>query len=119
MAISLLIVDDSAIARKMLIRCLPAGDFDIREAGDGTEGLKLFQESEPDLVLLDLTMPGLSGFEVLDKIMEINPVAKVVVVTADIQEKARQRVIQGGALGMLNKPPDTEKLSNFIKSAAS
>ena len=118
MALSILVIDDSPIARTMLIRYLPTTDCDIHEAVNGMDGIELFKQENPDLVFLDLTMPGLSGYEVLDELMALNPKAKVVVVSADVQEKAKQRVLNGGALDMLNKPPDPEKLRALCKLAA-
>lgn len=73
MALSIIIIDDSGFSRKMLIRSLPSGEFNIREASGGLEGLSLYKEQRPDLAFLDLTMPGIDGFETLSRIKELDP----------------------------------------------
>jgi CheY-like chemotaxis protein len=87
---------------------LPAGPFDIREAGNGVECLKLYQEAPADLVFLDLTMPGMDGFETLTRLKKLDPQARVVVVTADVQTSSQARVKDLGALLVIAKPPKAE-----------
>lgn len=88
----LLIVDDSKVSR-MRIRAF----FDnhcpswlIQEAASGDEALQLCAEFVPDYVTMDVNMPGISGFEAAPRILEINPLARVVMLTANIQESSKQ-----------------------------
>lgn len=111
---SLLIVDDSPISRKIIRKLLPPGPFDIREAGNGLECLKLYQEARADLVLLDLTMPGMDGFETLAHLKQLDPQVKVVVVTADIQSSSQAKVMDLGALQVIPKPPKADVLQQVI-----
>ena len=112
---SVLIVDDSRVSR-MMIRRLVAGlnIQDIREAGGGEEALKLYQERGADLVLLDLTMGGMDGFETLEKLKELDPQSNVYIVSADIQKKSRERILALGALGFIGKPFNKEQLLQCI-----
>jgi len=114
----LLIVDDSPIARKITRKCLPDGrDFDIREAGNGQEGVDLYGQERPDCTFLDLTMPVMDGFEALARIMQQDPDALVIVCTADVQEKVLQRVANLGAFRVIKKPPSKENITRALELA--
>ena len=104
----LLIVDDSRAAR-MLIKSILLdydAELELSEAENGAIAVELFTEKRPDLVFLDLTMPVLDGYGALEKIIEINPKALVVVLTADIQQKSVDRCMGLGAFRVLKKLPD-------------
>jgi CheY-like chemotaxis protein len=94
---------------------LPPGNYDIREAGNGIDCLNLYQEAPADLVFLDLTMPGIDGFETLARLRAMDPQAKVVVVTADIQSGSQARVLDLGALLVIAKPPKAEKIKQVME----
>ena len=103
---TILIVDDSPISRKMLKSCFPKErGFEFHEAGDGQQGLDLYKELRPDLVTLDLTMPVMDGVTALAEIRAFDPLATVIVCTADVQEKSLQEVTDRGAFLILPKPP--------------
>jgi two-component system chemotaxis response regulator CheY len=108
---SLLIVDDSRISRQIIRKLLPSGDFEIREAADGRECLELYRQAPADLVFLDLTMPGWDGFETLRRLKEVDPGARVVVITADIQAGSRAKAMELGALEVISKPPKSEAIN--------
>lgn len=76
----------------------------VGEAGDGAAALKLFRETGPDIVLLDIIMPGMSGVEVLEAIRRIDPSARVVMVTAVEQDRVNRRLVLDGADGIIYKP---------------
>lgn len=116
MAFSILIIDDSPISRMMLAKCLPKGDYQLRQAGGGAQGLAMYGEQKADLVFLDLTMPEMDGFETLALLMAADPKAKVVVVSADIQSKAQEKVLELGALDFVPKPPTAQKMNDIFKS---
>ena len=99
----ILLVDDSGFSRRMIKNTLGEG-YSYIEAASGEAGLDLFIDSNPDLVILDLTMPGMNGLEVLERIKEIDPSARVIIGSADIQEYNRLRALELGALGFVNKP---------------
>jgi two-component system chemotaxis response regulator CheY len=114
---SLLIVDDSPVGRKMLQRCLPDRPFEIREAGDGAEGILSYREERPDCTFLDLTMPVMGGSEALAEILRIDPTALVIICTADVQEKVLSRVTELGAFSVIRKPPTRENVARAIEMA--
>lgn len=100
----ILIIDDSGLSRRMLRTVLEDGGYTVVEAGDGLSGIERFSVEKPDLCCLDLTMPEMTGFDVLDNLLKVDPDVKVVVISADIQESSRDMVKAGGAKGFINKP---------------
>ena len=116
MAGHLLLVDDSTISRKMIKANLPPGDYTIAEAGGGREGLEQYQAHRADLVLLDLTMPDMDGFETLTRLKDLDPEARVVIQSADVQESSREKAFALGAEDFLMKPPKADALRQLIES---
>jgi two-component system chemotaxis response regulator CheY len=101
----ILIVDDNADIRSLMRAILESkGHTVVGEAEDGPGALKLFRESAPDIVLLDIIMPGMSGVEVLEAIRRIDPSARVVMVTAVEQDRVNRRLVLDGADGIIYKP---------------
>lgn len=115
MSIALLIVDDSVFSRKAMLKSIPEGwDVNITQAANGEEALEALRKGLGEVVLLDLTMPVLDGFGVLEGIRDEGIETKVVVVSADIQPKAKLRVISLGALAFLQKPFNKESLATTL-----
>jgi CheY-like chemotaxis protein len=115
MSIPLLICDDSAMARKQVKRSLPEGwDVDVTFATNGVEGLDAIKGGRGEMVFLDLTMPELDGYGVLHAVKEENLKAVIIVISADIQPEARDRVMKLGALDFIKKPVDKVKLSEVL-----
>lgn len=105
----ILIVDDSPVARMMLKSCLPkAKEFSLAEAGNGREAIEQYREFRPDLTFMDLTMPEMDGYTAIERIRRIDPDARIVVMTADIQKRAVERVQTLGVSDILKKPPRAE-----------
>ena len=107
MIASILVVDDSKSSRKVnvaLIRELVGSEVTCLEATGGEQALQILTSQHVDLVLLDLTMPGVSGFDVLAEMRRQNLNSRVIVVSADIQRLAKERVAALGATGFINKP---------------
>jgi len=90
-----LVVDDSKLARLSLIKSLNIhiNDEVIYQVANGLEAVEFMSNEKIDVVFLDLTLPIMNGYEALPKLLEINPKAKIIVVSADIQTKAQERVI--------------------------
>jgi two-component system, chemotaxis family, chemotaxis protein CheY len=99
-----LLVDDSGLARRSTRRVLEQAGYTVVEAEDGLAALERFALEKPDLVLLDLVMKGMYGLEVLSKLRELDPTARVVVMSADIQTSSRDMVQLAGAAGFITKP---------------
>jgi two-component system chemotaxis response regulator CheY len=104
MSTKVLLVDDSGLARRSTRRVLEQAGYDVVEAEDGLSALERFAVEKPDLVLLDLVMKGMYGLDVLSKLRELDPAARVIVVSADVQTSSRELVQAAGASGFINKP---------------
>jgi two-component system chemotaxis response regulator CheY len=100
----ILIVDDSATSRRMMRRILEGAGHEVLEADDGLLALERYALEQPGLVVLDLTMRGMHGLDVLARLRELDAGARVIVATADIQRPTRDLVAQGGAMAFLTKP---------------
>ena len=112
----LLLVDDSGLARRSLRSILEANDFDVVEAEDGMIALEKYFVERPDIVMLDLVMKGMYGLDVLTKLLELDPAARVIVVSADVQSSSRDMVHAAGASGFVNKPVDRDHLLTLIRN---
>lgn len=116
MAIPLLICDDSAMARKQVTRALPpALEVAITYAVNGVEGLAAIRAGKGEIVFLDLTMPELDGYGVLEAVRAEGLKAMVIVISADIQPAAQERVMKLGAMDFIRKPVDTAALGESLK----
>ncbi|MCB6183568.1 response regulator [Leeia sp. TBRC 13508] len=116
MTIPVLVVDDSPMARKMLIKALPEGwDISISQAGNGLEALAAYREGKAEIMFLDLTMPELDGFGVLEELRKEGMNSFVIVVSADIQPIAQERVKQLGAIAFLKKPVNPNEVLSVLK----
>lgn len=116
MSIPLLICDDSAMARKQVKRSLPEGwDVNVTMATNGVEGLEAIRAGQGEMVFLDLTMPELDGYGVLESIKNEGHKSIIIVISADIQPEARERVMKLGALDFIKKPVDGKKLQDVLK----
>ncbi|MTV47526.1 response regulator [Heliobacillus mobilis] len=119
----ILVVDDSLVYRTAIVRLLKDNlpEADCFTAGDGIEGLATYLRERPNYTLLDLLMPGMTGQEVLKKIKETDPAAKVIILTADIQKFTEKEVRDLGAWFFVHKPITREKviaLAEIIKGAS-
>ncbi|MBM3310498.1 MAG: response regulator [Candidatus Aminicenantes bacterium] len=116
MAIRVFIVDDETLARqKIRDQLLEEGDIEVvGEAGDGPEAVKKIQKAKPDLVFLDIRMPGLDGFEVLEA-LDLDPFPAVIFATA--YDQYALRAFEQHALDYLLKPFDRERLHEAVAHA--
>jgi two-component system sensor histidine kinase/response regulator len=107
-----LIIDDEEIVLDSCLQILASGDFDIRTAENGTLGISMVEEFRPDITYVDLKMPGISGFEVLEKIQEIDPTIVTIVITGYATISSAVEAMQKGAFDFLPKPftPDELRL---------
>ncbi|GIU43170.1 response regulator [Shewanella algidipiscicola] len=116
MSIPVLICDDSALARKQMARTLPKEwDVDIHFAANGAEGIEAIRAGKGEVVFLDLNMPVMDGYEVLEIIQKEDLPALVIVVSGDIQLKAHERVKALGALDFIQKPVSAEAISHILQ----
>lgn len=112
----LLIVDDSMIMRTALEKFTSELGLElVGKAGDGKSALAMFKEHNPDVVTLDITMPEMDGLTVLGHMLEINPAARILVVTAITEKSVAIDALKKGAKGFLNKPFTEDKIKTAIK----
>jgi CheY-like chemotaxis protein len=113
-----LITDDSKLARRVLKKslCEYVDEEYIYEACNGLEALKMLLKEEVAIVFLDLTMPVMDGYEAIPKILDINPKTKIIVVSADVQEKAKERVLSLGATFHIEKPINPLKMKEILEA---
>lgn len=117
----LLIIDDNQGSLDLLSNALAQPGLEILTASSPDEGLDLFCSRHPQIVLTDLVMPQMSGMEVLERIMEIDPATDVILMTAHYSTESAVEAIQKGASDYLNKPvslgPLRERIAKLIKEA--
>ena len=113
--IPLLVCDDSNMARKQLIRALPAEwPITLSQASNGEEALALIRQGQGQVMLLDLTMPVLDGYQTLAALKAEGLSTQVIVVSGDVQDEAIRRVRELGALAFIKKPADPEILRQTL-----
>ena len=119
MTLKILIVDDSKVSRIMtqkgLNEILKDRKASIKETDSGTSGLQACRENLYDFVILDLTMPDISGYDVLKALEKEKIRQNVIILSADIQPQARTIAKDLGAVGFLPKPFDTVKMLNILQ----
>jgi two-component system, chemotaxis family, chemotaxis protein CheY len=113
----ILVVDDSAMSRRKLRGILEGAEHTVIEAEDGMIAIEKYFLERPDVVLLDLIMRGMVGVEVLKKLRQIDPQAKVVVASADIQTSTQTIVREEGALSFVTKPFVADQILTAVSSA--
>lgn len=101
---SILIVDDSSLSRRILSRILQNGGHTVSEAASGMAALEQYFLNKPQVVLLDLTMSDMHGLEVLARLRQLDPHARIIVATADVQRSTREMAMKAGASAFLSKP---------------
>ncbi|RBL84441.1 DNA-binding response regulator [Streptomyces cavourensis] len=120
MPIRILLVDDHTLFRsgmRLLLQRQP--DFEVvAEAGDGVEGVKRAKELQPDVVLLDLNMPGLSGLETLQLLTQDVPSSAVIILTVSEEADELGQALRDGARGYLLKNIDADVLTSAVRRAA-
>ncbi|KGK41539.1 hypothetical protein LH51_13965 [Nitrincola sp. A-D6] len=109
------ICDDSQLARNQMGRALKHWNVDITFAEHGLKALEAIRQGKGHLLFLDLTMPIMDGYEVLERIRRDDLPCLTVVVSGDVQQNARKRVMALGALGFIAKPISAELLASSLK----
>jgi CheY-like chemotaxis protein len=115
---SVLIVDDNEHVRGVFVDYVTLMGSEVREASNGLEALGMIEQNRPDLVLLDLKMPRLGGYETVRLIRELDPRVRIIVITGDISEETRCDVERLG-LELLLKPIDLQELDTLFARSPS
>src|SRR5215831_15185452 len=112
----LLIVDDEPGVRES-IRLLLRDSFDVVPAASGEEGIRIAAEERPDVVLLDIVMPGLDGLQTLERLKGANPALPIIILTATKTVKTAVAAIKLGAFDYIQKPFDSDELRVVLGNA--
>jgi two-component system chemotaxis response regulator CheY len=113
----ILVVDDSNLSRKTSRRILEAAGHRVADVADGFAALEHYALARPSLVLLDVTMPDMDGLEVLRQLRAMDPKARVVMATADVQSSTRELAMEAGAAGVVPKPLVAESVLQAVSQA--
>ncbi|WP_032095663.1 MULTISPECIES: response regulator [unclassified Alteromonas] len=117
MSTPILICDDSGFARRQMARSIPdSWDVEVSFAEHGQDALTQIREGKGDVLFLDLNMPVMDGYETMEIIRKEDLPCLVIVVSGDVQEKARERMLALGAIDFIRKPIDNAKLMHILTS---
>jgi two-component system, NarL family, invasion response regulator UvrY len=119
--ISVMLVDDHAVVRMGFKMLLETSD-DIKviaEAENGEEAIKFYMEHKPNVIVMDITMPGMGGMEAIERILAKEPSAKILVLSAHEDSVHPKRVLNAGAMGYVTKRSAAEELIKAIRAVAS
>lgn len=119
--INVMLVDDHAVVR-MGFKMLLESDTDIKviaEAESGEQSIQRYVEHKPDVVVMDITMPGIGGLEAIERILAKDNSAKILVLSAHEDSVHPKRVLNAGAMGYLTKRSAAEELIKAIRTVAS
>ncbi len=110
------LVDDHQLVRTGIRRLLgDAADIDVvGEAGSGEEALQLVRETSPDVVLMDVNMPGIGGLEATRKLLRIAPDLRIIALTIHVEEPYPSRLMEAGAMGYITKGCDENEILDAI-----
>jgi two-component system, NtrC family, nitrogen regulation response regulator NtrX len=113
----ILVIDDEAAIRDSLRMILEYEDYEFTGASNGPDGIAQVQKDRPDLVLLDIKMPGMDGMEVLRKLQAIDPTLPVVMISGHGTTSTAVEAIRSGALDFLDKPLSSERVIVTLQNA--
>jgi len=111
---AILIVDDSGMSRRLLRNILESAGHQVTDVADGMHALEEYALHRPDIVFLDVTMRGMDGLEVLEKLRAMDSNALVVMATADIQSSTGELAAAGGAAYIFHKPFEQDKILSVL-----
>jgi len=113
--ITILVVDDSRVSRLLSKQFIAQKhpDWTVAEAASGEEALEKLTHLSPALILLDLNMPGMGGFAAAEKIRPLRPAARIVLLTANVQDATRERAAALG-IGFAEKPITETRIDQVI-----
>ncbi len=113
----ILVIDDERPTLSMFRLFLEAWGYRVLTAENGAEGLEIFKNENPAIVITDIKMPGIDGLAVLQRIKDIDPKAGVIVITGHGDSDLAQRALESQAVDCIHKPIKKEALSAALKKA--
>lgn len=112
-----LLIDDNDFMRSLTAKILLDNGYEVIEAKTGTEGLLRSAKDDPDCVMLDLLMTDMDGFSVLQQLRTKRNTIPIIIISSDIQDSAKKRCFDLGALDFIEKPPHQEQVLRVIQLA--
>ena len=113
----ILLVDDAQIMRMMMGKVFKEAGYEIvGQASTGVEAVEKYLDLRPDLVMMDITMPEMSGIEAVKEIMELDPKAKIIMCSAMGQKSMVLESIEAGARNFIIKPFEPQKLLDIVRA---
>ncbi len=118
----ILYIEDSPSNRLLVTRILLVEGYEVLEASDGVEGIAMARSEHPDLILMDMNLPEVDGYELTAKIKDDPELADIPVVamTANVMQGDREKALQAGCIGYIPKPIDVDSLpgqvADFLQS---
>ncbi len=113
----IIVVDDSGYTRRVHRRILEGAGHEVAEAATGNAALEAYFLDRPDVVLLDLSMEDIGGLDVLARLRELDPQARVIVVSADVQRSTAELGRDAGAVRFVGKPAAPGDLVDAVNAA--
>jgi two-component system, cell cycle response regulator DivK len=119
----ILYIEDSPSNRLLVTRILLVEGYEVLEASEGLEGIEMARSERPDLILMDMNLPEVDGYELTEKVKADPELADIPVVamTANVMQGDREKALQAGCVGYIPKPIDVDSLpdqvAGFLKSA--
>ncbi len=111
-----LVIDDSPLVYRQIMQILNSEEYEILEyAKDGEEGVELYKKLKPDVVTLDIIMPGIDGLETAEQILAFDKDAKIIMLSSLCDDSTLEEVKKVGAGYLIAKPLDGEVLNNILK----
>ena len=119
MGANILYIEDNPGNRMLVRRILEAEGYTIREAVDGPAGLEMAAQERPDLILLDINLPEIDGYDLAKRMRAMPNLdgVPILAVTANVMQGDRERTMEAGCNGFIPKPIDVDKLPQLIKAA--
>lgn len=114
--VDILVVDDSAFQRHKLTECLTPAASVVGTASTGREGVDAVRRHDPDVVMMDIIMPGIDGIDAVARIREAGISIPVIMCTTVSQTEKMKRAIVAGADGYVEKPYDSEDVTRTVES---
>lgn len=113
---TILYVEDDANSRILIRRVLTAEGYEVVEAGDGPEGIELAQSTQPDLILMDINLPDMDGYEVTARMRSLDDLrgVPIIAMTAYVMRGDRERTLAAGCSGYVQKPIDVDRLPGLL-----
>ena len=118
MSIRLMLADDHRMLREGLRRSMTEAGFDVvGEAGDGVEAIAMADDLQPDVILMDVTMPNCDGVEACRRVIESGTDTRVVMLTMHADQEVLANAIRAGAIGYLTKDSSTREIADAVRMA--